>query len=97
MSTKTLKLVYNPNNLGDSDDVANGVFTPIDDSYANQDSPNSTAGGGDNLYVESNSPNDNFFHTETVLTDNNLITVTTKWKEWWGKEYEIILVDKYIP
>ena len=50
-----------------------------------------------NVVSSSNSPNDNFFHTETVLTDNNLITVTTKWKEWWGKEYEIVLVDKYIP
>jgi len=43
----------NPNNLGDSDDIANGVLTAIDDTWAEQNNANANKGGGDELHVRS--------------------------------------------
>lgn len=49
----------NPDSLGDSDDVSNGVLSAIQDSWIEQDNPSTTHGTSNDLNVQSKTTNKN--------------------------------------
>src|SRR3990167_8586807 len=82
----TVFVLVNDDNTGDADstnDVANGSFTAIDDTFADQENPNGTNGGNSNINVRSKSGDDNRrgfvkFDTSSIVGGSEITKATLR-------------------